>query len=108
MLSDPDKIYPGQMLRIPREVSRARRLLCRAHRLPVSANPRAGGRRTLAGGRMIKVATLADKRAIEAEMPVEDRWSARSLYEQVADTAGRFPDRPAMTFQLKRVRATRR
>ena len=33
---------------------------------------------------MIKVATLADKRAIEAEMPVSERWAARSLYQQAA------------------------
>jgi fatty-acyl-CoA synthase len=50
---------------------------------------------------MIRIATLADKRAVEAEMPVEERWQARSLYEQLAATAGRFPDRPALTFQLK-------
>jgi fatty-acyl-CoA synthase len=50
---------------------------------------------------MNEIATLADKRAIEAEMPVEARWQARSLYEQLIETAGRFPDRPALTFQLK-------
>jgi fatty-acyl-CoA synthase len=50
---------------------------------------------------MIKIATLADKLAVEAEMPVEERWSARSLYEQLAATAARFPDRPAITFQLR-------
>jgi acyl-CoA synthetase (AMP-forming)/AMP-acid ligase II len=49
---------------------------------------------------MIEVATLADKLAIEAEMPIADRWSARTLYEQLDHTAGRFPDRPAITFQL--------
>ena len=46
---------------------------------------------------MIKIATLADKRAVEAEMPWQDRWRARSLYEQLAETAERFPDRPALT-----------
>ena len=50
---------------------------------------------------MIKIGSLADKRAVEAEMPVEDRWSARTLYQQLAETAGRFPERPAITFQLK-------
>lgn len=50
---------------------------------------------------MIRIATLADKLAAEAEMPIEDRWQARSLHEQLTTTAGRFPDRPAISFQLK-------
>jgi len=50
---------------------------------------------------MPRIATLADKRAVEAEMPVTERWQARSLYRQLVETAGRFPDRPAMTFQLR-------
>ncbi len=50
---------------------------------------------------MLRIATLADKLAAEAEMPIEDRWQARSLYQQLVATAGRFPDRPALSFQLK-------
>ena len=50
---------------------------------------------------MVRIATLADKLAAEAEMPVEDRWTARTLYEQLGETAGRFPERPAVTFQLR-------
>lgn len=50
---------------------------------------------------MIKVATLADKKAIEAEMPWQSRWTARSLYQQLTETADRFPTRPAVTFQLR-------
>ena len=50
---------------------------------------------------MLKIATFADKRAVEAEAPVESRWSARSLHEQLRQTAGRFPGRRALTFQLK-------
>ena len=50
---------------------------------------------------MVRIATLADKHAAEAEMPVEDRWTARTLYEQLGQTAGRFPERPAVTFQLR-------
>ncbi len=50
---------------------------------------------------MNRIATLADKLAVEAEMPVEDRWQARTLYRQLEATAARFPDRPAVTFQLK-------
>jgi fatty-acyl-CoA synthase len=50
---------------------------------------------------MAKIATLADKLAVEAEMPWPDRLRARSLYEQLTATAGRFPDRKAITFQLR-------
>ncbi len=50
---------------------------------------------------MTRIATLADTRAVEAEMPLDRRWTARSLYEQLSQTAARFPDRPAISFQLK-------
>lgn len=50
---------------------------------------------------MVQIATLADTRAVEAEMPVTARWRARSLYKQLTETAGRYPDRPAITFQLR-------
>lgn len=50
---------------------------------------------------MNKIATLADTRAVEAEMPVERRWRARSLYQQLSETAEKFAERPAITFQLK-------
>ena len=40
---------------------------------------------------MIRVATLADKRAVEAEMPVEDRWRARTLYEQLGHDRRALP-----------------
>ncbi|HPG21741.1 MAG TPA: acyl-CoA synthetase [Amaricoccus sp.] len=50
---------------------------------------------------MFRMATLADKLAVEAEAPVESRWTARTLYEQLCETAGRFPDRQAVAFQLR-------
>jgi fatty-acyl-CoA synthase len=50
---------------------------------------------------MAKIATLADKLAVEREMPWDDRLAARSLYEQLTTTAGRFPDGPAISFQLR-------
>ena len=50
---------------------------------------------------MARIATLADKEAVEREMPWDDRLAARSLYEQLRATAGRFPDRPAIAFQLR-------
>jgi fatty-acyl-CoA synthase len=34
-------------------------------------------------------------------MPVGERWQARSLYEQLVETTGRFPARKAVTFQLR-------
>ena len=50
---------------------------------------------------MARIATLADKRAVEAEMPWDERCRMRSLYEQLVATAGRFPQRAAITFQLR-------
>lgn len=50
---------------------------------------------------MLRIAGLADKAVVEAEMPVTGRWHARSLYQQLVETSGRFPDRPAITFQLR-------
>ncbi len=48
-----------------------------------------------------KFATVADIKAIEKEMPVEDRWSAETVYEQLCQTRDANPDRPAVSFQLK-------
>ncbi len=50
---------------------------------------------------MIRIATLADKRAVEAEMPWQDRWRARTLLQQLGETAQRFPERTALSFQLR-------
>ncbi|HET9069971.1 MAG TPA: AMP-binding protein, partial [Amaricoccus sp.] len=50
---------------------------------------------------MVRIATLADKHSAEAAMPVGNRWQARTLYEQLVETAGRFAARPAVTFQLR-------
>ncbi len=49
----------------------------------------------------MRIATLADTRAVEAEMPWQQRWRARSLYEQLVETVARFGDRPAVSFQLR-------
>jgi fatty-acyl-CoA synthase len=49
---------------------------------------------------MIRVAVLSDKIAAEREMPVADRWRARTLYEQLVETTAAFPDRPAVRFQI--------
>ncbi len=50
---------------------------------------------------MPKIATLADKEAVEAEMPWQQRWQARTLHEQLVTTADRFPERKAISFQLR-------
>ncbi len=50
---------------------------------------------------MRDIATLADKQAEEEATPIKERWSARTLYEQLIETSNRFPDRPAVSFQLK-------
>ncbi|WP_370445241.1 acyl-CoA synthetase [Oceanibium sediminis] len=50
---------------------------------------------------MTQIATLADTKAIEARTPVDQLWSARSLYQQLEQTAARFGDRPAISFQIK-------
>lgn len=48
----------------------------------------------------IECRELADKMRAEAEMPLSDRWSSRTLFEQLSRTAASFPDRPALAFQL--------
>ncbi len=45
-------------------------------------------------------ATLADKTAIENEKPWAERNAPRTTYEMVTQTASRFPQRNAVTFQL--------
>ncbi len=50
---------------------------------------------------MTQVATIADKQKIETETPISEQWAHRSLYEMLSSTASKFPDRPAVTFQIK-------
>ena len=47
------------------------------------------------------ISTLADILAIEKEMPVEQRWSERTVYQKLCTTRDKHPDRPAVSFQLK-------
>lgn len=42
----------------------------------------------------------ADRDAVEREMPYEARDNGRTVYEVLSRTAERFPDRPAVSFQL--------
>ncbi|MDF2232841.1 acyl-CoA synthetase [Albimonas sp. CAU 1670] len=44
-------------------------------------------------------ATVQDKARWE-EVPLSERWSARSVYEQVSQTASKHPRRPAVSFQI--------
>ena len=48
-----------------------------------------------------KFATTADVTAIEQEMPVEDRWSAETVYQQLCQTRDAHPTKDAVSFQLK-------
>ncbi|MBN9886818.1 acyl-CoA synthetase [Salipiger abyssi] len=45
-------------------------------------------------------ASVADRNAIEAEMPWEARDLPKTLYAQLSKIAAAFPDRPAISFQL--------
>ncbi|QDL90650.1 acyl-CoA synthetase [Paroceanicella profunda] len=50
---------------------------------------------------MRKVSTLAEVRAVEAEMSVSARWRTRTVYQQLVETASRWAERPALSFQLR-------
>lgn len=50
---------------------------------------------------MGKMATIADKLAIEDEAALESRWSARTVYEYMCQTRDKYPDRNALSFQVK-------
>ena len=47
------------------------------------------------------VATPADTATIENEMDISKRWNEKTVYEQLCKTSKKFPDRPAVSFQLK-------
>ena len=46
------------------------------------------------------ISNLASILAIENEMPVEDRWAAKTVYQQLEETASKFGHKPAISFQL--------
>ena len=43
---------------------------------------------------------LAEKRAME-ETPLADRYSTQNVYELLCDTADKYTNRPAISFQIK-------
>jgi fatty-acyl-CoA synthase len=47
------------------------------------------------------ISTLADIVAIEKEMPLEQRWLEKTVYQRLCSTRDKHPDRPAVSFQLK-------
>ncbi len=49
----------------------------------------------------MKIATIAEKRAVEQEMDVSGRWSANTLFELLSQTADKYPQQKALTFMLK-------
>ncbi len=50
---------------------------------------------------MTEMATLADKISIETAMPVSQRWTAKTVYEQLGQTAEAHGGRPGLSFQIK-------
>ena len=50
---------------------------------------------------MKNYATISDKKAIEDEKPLDDRLEASSIYAQLSKTAKKFPNKNAISFQLK-------
>jgi fatty-acyl-CoA synthase len=50
---------------------------------------------------MIEIATLADKQAVENGSGQSERWTARTLYQQLSETAAAHGARPAVSFQLQ-------
>ena len=46
-------------------------------------------------------ASIADNKRIEGEKPLADRLSATSIYDQLSITAKSFPQKDALSFQLK-------
>lgn len=49
---------------------------------------------------MVRFATCEDTRAIEQEMPYEERGVAKTIFEQLTRTADKHPDMPATSFQI--------
>lgn len=47
------------------------------------------------------ISTRADVLAIENEMPVDQRWAEKTVYQRLCTTRETYPDRPAVSFQLK-------
>lgn len=45
-------------------------------------------------------ATLADSRSIQGEMPWEERPLPKTIYQMLSGTAQKFPQRPAVSYQL--------
>ena len=50
---------------------------------------------------MKSYASIADNKRIEDEKPLAERLSASSIYDQLSITAKNFPNKDALSFQLK-------
>ncbi len=50
---------------------------------------------------MAKFATLEDTKSVTNEMPFVDRLDQKTIYSSLLKTALKFPNRPAITFQLE-------
>ena len=49
----------------------------------------------------LKIATQEDKEAAEQTGPIGSLWTAETIYQLLTQTTEKFPDRPALTFQIK-------
>ncbi|MCP5072980.1 MAG: acyl-CoA synthetase [Rhodobacteraceae bacterium] len=50
---------------------------------------------------MSEVAVAADVAELENQMPVEERWPEKTVYQRLCSTRDAHPNRPAVSFQLK-------
>ncbi len=50
---------------------------------------------------MVLSQVLAEKAAVEKEMPVKDRWTANTVFQLLSQTAANHGATPALSFQLK-------
>ncbi|MDG2473804.1 MAG: acyl-CoA synthetase [Paracoccaceae bacterium] len=50
---------------------------------------------------MKNYATIADTKKIEQEKPLDERLQAKSIYDLLSKTAKKFPNKDALSFQLK-------
>lgn len=57
---------------------------------------------------MVRFATVADRNAVENEMPYGERDLPRSVYEALTRIRDAHPQRPAISFQLSRPPVRRR
>ena len=61
---------------------------------------RKGAAEHLEGGNQMSFASLEDSKRLQNEMPWEAREVPATVYEMLSITSEKFPDRPAVSYQL--------